>query len=112
MDRHILHCKLKFDGQTPKLHHFGQTEPDGDRPDVFRRRSPVRKDVTRVKDAPALTEEERGDRLQVHLVGIWPAVLAVNRPPLLGKHADEVLLREVAYDHARTKLPLTLAGEV
>ena len=38
-----------------------------------------------------------GDGLQVHLVRVVPEVLAADRPPLLGKHANEELLREVAY---------------
>ena len=41
MHRHVLHRELNLDGQTPKLHHLGQAEPDGDRPDVLRRRIPV-----------------------------------------------------------------------
>ena len=97
MHRHVLHRELNFDGQTPKLHHLAQAEPDGDRPDILRRRGPVRQDITRVPDAPALAEEERRDGLQVHLVRVAPAVLPADGPPLLGKHANEELLREVAY---------------
>src|SRR6187551_2061019 len=41
MHWHVLHREINFDGQTPKLQHFGQAEPDGDRPDVLRRRGPV-----------------------------------------------------------------------
>ena len=59
-----------LDGQTPKLHHLGQAEPDGDRPDILRRRIPVHQDITRIPEAPALVEEERGDGLQVHLVSV------------------------------------------
>ena len=70
MHRHVLHRELNLDGQTPKLHHLAQAEPDGDRPDVLRRRVPVRQDITRVPEAPALAEEERGDGLQVHLVRV------------------------------------------
>src|SRR4029453_18443030 len=50
--------------------------------------------------------------LQVHLVGVWPAMLATNRPPLLGKHTDEVLFRKIAYHYTRPKLPLALSREV
>ena len=59
MHRHVLHRELNLDGQTPKLHHLGQAEPDGDRPDVLRRRVPVRQDITRIPEAPALAEEDR-----------------------------------------------------
>src|SRR5206468_4203798 len=104
MHGHVLHRELNLEGQTPQLHHLAQAEPDGDRPDVLRRRGPVRKDIARVADAPALAEEKRGDGLQVHLVCVGPAVLAADRPPLLGKHADEELLREVAYHDTRAKL--------
>ena len=58
MHRHVLHRELNFDRQTPELHHLAQAEPDGDRPDVLRRRVPVHKDITRVPDAPALAEED------------------------------------------------------
>ena len=112
MHRHVLHRELNFDGQTSQLHHFAQAEPDGDRPDVLRRRGPVRKDIARVPDAPALAEEKRRDGLQVHLVCVGPAVLAADRPPLLWKHADEELLREVAYHDTWSKLPFALAGEL
>ena len=96
MHRHVLHCELNLDGQTPELHHLAQAEPDGNRPDVLRRRVPVRQDIARVPEAPALAEEDRRDGLQVHLVRVAPEVLAADGPPLLGKHANEVLLREVA----------------
>ena len=56
---HVLHRELKLDWQLPKFHHLGQAEPDGDRPDVLRRRIPVRKDIARVPEAPALAEEDR-----------------------------------------------------
>jgi hypothetical protein len=78
MHGHILHRELNLDRQTPKLHHLAQPEPDGDRPDVFRRCGPVRKDVTRVTDTPTVTKEERGDRLQIHLVRVWPAMLPAD----------------------------------
>ena len=93
MHRHVLHRELNFDGQTPKLHNLTQAEPDGDRPDVVRRRVPVGQDITRVPEAPALAEEDRRDGLQVHLVRVLPEVLPADGPPLLGKHANEVLLR-------------------
>ena len=70
MHGHVLHRELNFDRQAPKLHHLAQAEPDGDSPDVLRRRSPVRQDITRVPDTPALAEEDRRDGLQVHLVGV------------------------------------------
>ena len=59
MHRHVLHRELNLDGKTPKLYHLGQAEPDGDSPDVLRRRGPVRQDIARVPEAPALTEEDR-----------------------------------------------------
>lgn len=71
MHRHVLHRKLNLDGQAPKLQHLAQAEPDRNRPDVFRRRGPVSQDVTRVTDAPALTKEKRGDRLQVSSGSYW-----------------------------------------
>src|SRR5262249_54647906 len=111
MNRHVLHRELNFDRQPPQLHHLGQAEPDGDRPDVLRRRSPVREDVTRVAEAPTLAKEDRGDGLKVHWVGIGPAVHAADGPPLLWEHADEVSLGEVAYHHGRAELPFSLAGE-
>ena len=106
-----MYCtaRLNFDGQTSQLHHFGQAEPDGDRPDVLRRCGPVRKDIARVPDAPALAEEKRRDRLRVHLVRVGPAVLAADKPPLLWKDAEEELLREVAHHHTGSGLPLSLA---
>src|SRR5262245_782251 len=78
MHRHVLHRELNFDRQPPQLHHLGQAEADGDRPDVLRRRVPIRQDVTRVSEAPALAEKDRRDRLQVHLVRVGPAVHAAN----------------------------------
>ena len=111
MHWHILHCELNLDGQTPELYHLAQAEPYWDRPNVLRRRIPVREDVARIAEAPALAEEERGDGLQVHLVRVEPAVLAADRPPLLWKHADEELLREVTYHDTRAELPLALTGE-
>jgi hypothetical protein len=105
MHRHILHRELKLDGQTAQLHHLSQTQPDGDRPDVGQ-------DITRLPHAPALAEEDRCNGLQVHLVRVGPAVLAADRPPLLWKHAEEELLREIAHYDTGSHLPLTLAGEV
>src|SRR4029077_19367077 len=75
MHRHILHRELNLNGQTPQLHHLGQTEADGDRPDVLGRRVPVRQDIARVPEAPAFAEEDRGDGLQVHLVRVGLAML-------------------------------------
>src|SRR5262245_15656263 len=92
MHWHVLHRELNLNGQTPKLHDLAQAEPDGDRPDVLRRRGPVGQDITRVPEAPALAEEDRRDRLQVHLVGIGPTMLAADGPPLLREHTDEKLL--------------------
>ena len=109
--RHVLHRELKLDWQSPKFHHLGQAEPDGDRPDVLRRRIPVRQDIARVPEAPALAEEDRRDGLQVHLVRVAPEVLPADGPPLLGKHADELLLREVARHETGPELPLALARE-
>src|SRR5262245_18879443 len=97
MHRHILNRELNFDGQTPQFHHLAHAETDGDRPDVLRWRIPVCQDITRVADAPTLAEEDRRDGLQVHLVGVGPTMLTADGPPLLGKHADEELLGEVAY---------------
>src|SRR6266496_695767 len=70
MHRHVLHRELNFDGQTPELHHLAQAEADGNRPDILGRRGPVGQNITRVAEAPALAEEERGDGLQVHLVRV------------------------------------------
>ena len=70
MHRHVLQRELNFDGQTPKLHHLTQAEPDGDRPDIVRRRVPVGQNITRIPEAPALAEEDRGNGLQVHLVRV------------------------------------------
>src|SRR4030095_2460699 len=109
---HVLHRELNFDGQTSQLHHLGQGEPDGERPDVLRRRGPVCKNIAGVPDAPALAEEDRRDGLQVHLVRVEPAVLPPDGPPLLWKHAEEDLLREVAHHDTRPSLPFALASEV
>ena len=111
MHWHVLHRELNFNGQTPKLHDLTQAEPDGDRPDIVRRRVPIRQDITRVPEAPALAEEERRYGLQIHLVRVGPAMLPADGPPLLGKHANEVLLREVACHDAGSKLLLALASE-
>src|SRR4026207_1947252 len=111
MHRHVSHRELKLDWQPPKFHHLAQGQPNWDSPDILRRRVPVGQDITRVPDAPALAEEDRGDGLQVHLVRIGPAVLAADGPPLLWKHADEELLGEVTYHGSRSELPLTLASE-
>src|SRR6266436_140397 len=86
--------------------------PTGTVQTFLRRRDPVGQDVTGVPDAPALAEEERGDGLQVHLVRVGPAVLAADRPPLLWKHAQEELLREVADHDTGPELPLALAREM
>ena len=99
---HVLHCELNFDGQTPQLDHLAQAEPDWDRPDVLRRRGPVRQDITRVPDAPTIAEEDRRNRLQVHLVGIGPAMLAADGPPLLGKDAQNEILRQVPYQESES----------
>src|SRR6516162_8355908 len=103
---HVLYSERKLDGQTAKLHHLAHAEPDGNRPDIPRRRGEVGQDITRVEDVPALAEEDRRDGLQIHLVRIGPAVLAADGPPLLREHTDEVLFGEVAYDHAGSELPL------
>src|SRR6478609_11860106 len=108
---HVLHSELKLDWQSPKFHNLAQGQPNWDSPDVLRRRGPVSQDITRVPEAPALAKEDRSDGLQVHLVRVGLAVLAADRPPLLGKHANEVLLREVAYHHSGPKLPFALARE-
>src|SRR5262249_48669312 len=111
MHGHVLHREGKFDGQTPEFHHLAQAETDGDRPDIFRRRGKVSQNVAGIEDVPALAEEDGGDGLQVHLVGVGLAVLATDGPPLLIEHAYEVLLREVTYHDTRAELPLALAGE-
>src|SRR5512133_1064019 len=51
---HVLHRELKLDGQTPQLCHLAYTEPYRHRPDVWRRRVPVRQNIARVADVPAL----------------------------------------------------------
>src|SRR5215208_5188598 len=111
MHWHILHCELNLDWQAPELYHLAQTEPDGNGPDILRRRIPIRQDVTRIPKAPALAEKECGDGLQVHLVCVGPAVLPADRPPLLWKHAEEVLFGEVADHDTRPELPLALTSE-
>src|SRR5262249_18298008 len=111
MHRHVLHREGKFDWQTPEFHNLAQAESNGDCPDVWGRRVKIRKDITGVEGVPPLAPEDRGDGLQVNLVGIGPAVHAANGPPLLWEHADEVRLGEVAYHHARAELPFALAGE-
>ena len=111
MDGHVLHCELNLDGQTAKLHHLAHAEPDGNRPDIPRRRGEVGQDITRVPEAPALAEEDRGDGLQIHLARVRPAVLAADGSPLLREHADEVLLRKVARHDTGSELPLALARE-
>src|SRR5271165_2925817 len=108
---HVLHPELKLDWQPPKFHYLAQGQANWDSPDVPRRRVPVSQDITRVTEAPALTEEDRSDGLQVHLVRVRPTVLAADRPPLLGKHADEELLCEVAHHRGRAELPLALPSE-
>src|SRR5262245_3600740 len=112
MHRNVLHREGKFDGQTTEFHHLAQAEPNGDCPDVRRRRVPVHQDITRVEGVPTLAPEDRGDGFQVHLVGIGPAVFPGKGEPLLWEHADEVLLREVTRYESRAELPLPLTGEV
>jgi len=46
------------------------------------------------------------------LVRAYPAMLPADGPPLLGKHAKEELLREVACHHTGSGLPLALASEL
>jgi hypothetical protein len=111
MHGHVLHRELKLDWQSPKFYHLAQGQPNWDSPDVLRRRGPVGQDITRVPDAPTLAEEDRSDGLEVHLVRVWPAVHAANRPPLLGKHANKVLLGEVTYHGTGPELPFPLPGE-
>jgi len=111
MHWHVLHRELKLDGQTPQLYDLTYAEPYGHRPDVLRRRGPVGQDITRVADVPAITEKNRGDRLQIHLVRVGLAVFPADGPPLLRKHADEELLRKVAHHRARAELPLALTTE-
>ena len=98
-------------GRRPSFTTLAKPSPTGTVQTSSRRRGPVRQDIARVPEAPALTKEDRGDGLQVHLIRVWPEVLAADRPPLLGKHANEVLLREVAYHRSGPKLPLALARE-
>ena len=85
MHGHVLHRELKLDWQRPKFHHLGQAEPDGHRPDVLRRRIPVRQDIARVPEAPALAEEDGRDGLQVHLVRVGPAVHARRWTTIAGE---------------------------
>ena len=112
MHGHVLHRELELNGQTPKLDDLRQADANGNRPDVLRGRSPVRQDITRIPDAPALAEKDRRDGLQVHLVGIGPAMLAADGPPLLGKHADEELLGQITCHYTWPKLPFSLAREM
>src|SRR5262249_44123153 len=57
-------------------------------------------------------EEERRDGLQIELARVWPSGGAADGEPLLGEHAEEELLREVARHHAGPGLYLALAGEL
>jgi hypothetical protein len=70
MHWHVLHRELNLNGQAPELYHLAQAEPDGNRPDVLRRRGPVGQDIAGVPDALALAEEQRGEGLQVHPVRV------------------------------------------
>src|SRR5215471_11180512 len=109
---HVLQRERELDGQPPQLHHLAHTHADWHRPDVPGRRLPVRQDIARVEDVPALAEEERRDGLQIELARVWPSGGAADGEPLLGEHAEEELLREVARHHARPGLYLALAGEL
>ena len=112
MHWHVLDRKVNLDGQPAELKDLAQAKSNRNRPDIFRRRGPVRQDVARVPETPALAEKDRRDRLKIHLVGVGPTMLAADGPPLLGEYADKEFLGEVAYHHARTELPLALAGEM
>ena len=96
MHRHILHRELNFDGQTPKLHHLAQAEPDGTvqtSSDGAFQSARILPEYPKLQPSPKKTVA-MGCRF------IWfvscRQVLPADGPPLLGKHADEVLLREVA----------------
>src|SRR5262245_211334 len=112
MHGHVLQRERELDGQPPQLHHLAHAHADGHRPDVPGRRLPVRQDIARVEDVPALAEEERRDGLQIELARIGPIAVAADREPLLGEHAEEEFLREVARHHSRPGLHLALAGEL
>src|SRR5262249_23312468 len=64
MHGHVLQRERELDGQPPQLHHLAHAHADGHRPDVPGRRLPVRQDIARVEDVPALADEERRDGLE------------------------------------------------
>jgi len=108
----LLHRELKLDGADVQTSLPWTSRPRWER---STRPQTVRsswQDVTRITDTPALSKEERGDWLQVHLVRVGPAVLAADRPPLLREYADEVLLGEVTHHQSGPKLPLALTSEM
>ena len=53
--------------------------------DILRRRGPVCKDIARVPVSPALAEEDRRNRLQVHLVRVAPEVLGRRWTTIAGE---------------------------
>src|SRR5215471_3455609 len=65
--RHVLERQLELDGQSAQLHHLSQSDAEWHRPDIAGRRLPVRQDVARVPDAPAIAEKHRCDGLEVEL---------------------------------------------
>src|SRR5262245_34817005 len=75
---HVLQGQLKLHGQGSQLHDLAEADADGNRPDVARRRLPVREDVARIPDVPAVAKEECGDRLKVELPRVRPIVVASN----------------------------------
>ena len=110
MRQHVLAGELNLDWQPTEFRHFAQAQPEGHRPASSDGAFQLAR-ILPEYPTPALAEEDRGDGLQVHLVRVKPTVLAADRPPLLWKHAKEVLLREVAYHHSGPKLPFALASE-
>ena len=76
MHRHVLHRELNLDWQTPKFHHLAKPSPTGtvqtssDGAFQFARILP---EYPRLQPSPKKIE---CDGLQVHLVRVWPEVLA------------------------------------
>src|SRR5262245_21552571 len=65
--RHVLQPELELDREPAQSHHLADAETDGHGPDVAGRGLPVRQDVARVPDIPAVAEEDGRDGLKVEL---------------------------------------------
>src|SRR5438874_5427533 len=102
---HVLAGERNFHGEPSELDHLSDPEADRDGPAIVVRRVPVREDVARVAHVPTPVEKQIRDRLDVDLVCVRTARVARVGPPLLGKHADDVLLGDVGEDGRWTGLP-------